>query len=752
MKEAKIASKKATSEVKVEPTESKQINTIDLKEALKSHFGFEGFKDEQEKIIHTLLSGDDVFVIMPTGGGKSLCYQLPALIKGGTAIIISPLIALMKNQVDAIRSLGGDNIAHFLNSSLNKTEITAVKQDITDGKTKLLYIAPETLKKDETLDFLKSINISFVAVDEAHCISEWGHDFRPEYRRIKAMIKEIKDVPVMALTATATPKVQQDIQKNLQMLDATVFKSSFNRDNLYYEVRSKGKKGEAMKDIVSYIKQRMNNKSGIIYCLSRKKVEEIASILQANGIKALPYHAGLDAKMRADHQDRFLMEESDVIVATIAFGMGIDKPDVRFVIHYDIPKSIEGYYQETGRAGRDGLEGECVMYYNPADAEKLEKFLKDKPVAEREIGELLIFEMQAFAETSACRRKFLLNYFGEEYNDNKCNGRCDNCKHPKEKMDARTEAVLALQTINSTKSKQILKVTVDMIVGKKSHEVQLGGLDKAAYFGKGKDKDENFWKSVLRGLLLNGQVTKNIETYGLLSVSEKGEEFIKNPTPFDIALDTKFERYTDDDDDSGNVEMIYDEELYAILKDLCKQEAKAKKLPPYIIFQETSLQEMAFKFPITMEEMSKISGVNLGKAQKFAKPFLAVIEKYVIDNEIERTEDVVIKSVVNKSAKKVVIITNIDKKIALADIARSQNMKMEELLTEIENIVLSGTKLSLKKYVNDLADEENIGYVMDFFRETNENVVEAAMSEFGDEFTKDDLHLMHIHFICEMAN
>ena len=752
MKEAKIASKKATSEDKLVPTESKQINTIDLKEALKSHFGFEGFKDEQEKIIHTLLSGDDVFVIMPTGGGKSLCYQLPALIKGGTAIIISPLIALMKNQVDAIRSLGGDNIAHFLNSSLNKTEITAVKQDITDGKTKLLYIAPETLKKDETLDFLKSINISFVAVDEAHCISEWGHDFRPEYRRIKAMIKEIKDVPVMALTATATPKVQQDIQKNLQMLDATVFKSSFNRDNLYYEVRSKGKKGEAMKDIVSYIKQRMNNKSGIIYCLSRKKVEEIASILQANGIKALPYHAGLDAKMRADHQDRFLMEDSDVIVATIAFGMGIDKPDVRFVIHYDIPKSIEGYYQETGRAGRDGLEGECVMYYNPADAEKLEKFLKDKPVAEREIGELLIFEMQAFAETSACRRKFLLNYFGEEYNDNKCNGRCDNCKHPKEKMDARTEAVLALQTINSTKSKQILKITVDMIVGKKSHEVQLGGLDKAAYFGKGKDKDENFWKSVLRGLLLNGQVTKNIETYGLLSVSEKGEEFIINPTTFDIALDTKFERYTDDDDDSGNVEMIYDEELYAILKDLCKQEAKAKKLPPYIIFQETSLQEMAFKFPITMEEMSKISGVNLGKAQKFAKPFLAVIEKYVIDNEIERTEDVVIKSVVNKSAKKVVIITNIDKKIALADIARSQNMKMEELLTEIENIVLSGTKLSLKKYVNDLADEENIGYVMDFFRETNENVVEAAMSEFGDEFTKDDLQLMHIHFICEMAN
>jgi ATP-dependent DNA helicase RecQ len=752
MKEEKSAPKKAVSEKKPVAKANKNTSTVDLKEALKKYFGFEGFKDEQEQIIQTLLNGDDVFVIMPTGGGKSLCYQLPALMKEGTAIIISPLIALMKNQVDAIRSLGSDKIAHFLNSSLNKTEITAVKQDITDGKTKLLYIAPETLKKDETIDFLKSINISFVAVDEAHCISEWGHDFRPEYRRIKAMIKEIKDVPVMALTATATPKVQQDIQKNLQMLDATVFKSSFNRDNLYYEVRSKGKKGEAMKDIVSYIKQRMNGKSGIIYCLSRKKVEEIASILQANGVKALPYHAGLDAKMRADHQDKFLMEDADVIVATIAFGMGIDKPDVRFVIHYDIPKSIEGYYQETGRAGRDGLDGECVMYYNPADAEKLEKFLKDKPVAEREIGELLIFEMQAFAETSACRRKFLLNYFGEEYAESRCSSRCDNCKHPKEKMDAREDAVLALQTINSTKSKQILKITVDMIVGKKSHEVQLGGLDKSTYFGKGKDKEENFWKSVLRGLLLNGQVTKNIETYGLLSVSEKGEEFIKNPTPFEIALDTKFERFTDDDDDGGNVEMVYDEVLFAMLKDLCKKEAKAKSLPPYIIFQETSLQEMAFKYPITMDELSKIVGVNPGKAQKYGKPFLAIIDKYVKENDIERTEDVVIKSVVNKSAKKVVIITNIDKKIALADIARSQNIKLDELLTEIENIVYSGTKLNLKKYVNDLADEETIGYVIDFFRETNDNPVEAALGEFGDEFSREDLHLMHIHFVSEMAN
>jgi ATP-dependent DNA helicase RecQ len=496
----------------------------------------------------------------------------------------------------------------------------------------------------------------------------------------------------------------------------------------------------------------MNGKSGIIYCLSRKKVEEIASILQANGVKALPYHAGLDAKMRADHQDKFLMEDADVIVATIAFGMGIDKPDVRFVIHYDIPKSIEGYYQETGRAGRDGLDGECVMYYNPADAEKLEKFLKDKPVAEREIGELLIFEMQAFAETSACRRKFLLNYFGEEYAESRCSSRCDNCKHPKEKMDAREDAVLALQTINSTKSKQILKITVDMIVGKKSHEVQLGGLDKSTYFGKGKDKEENFWKSVLRGLLLNGQVTKNIETYGLLSVSEKGEEFIKNPTPFEIALDTKFERFTDDDDDSGNVEMVYDEVLFAMLKDLCKKEAKAKSLPPYIIFQETSLQEMAFKYPITMDELSKIVGVNPGKAQKYGKPFLAIIDKYVKENDIERTEDVVIKSVVNKSAKKVVIITNIDKKIALADIARSQNIKLDELLTEIENIVYSGTKLNLKKYVNDLADEETIGYVIDFFRETNDNPVEAALGEFGDEFSREDLHLMHIHFVSEMAN
>ncbi|MES2379569.1 MAG: DNA helicase RecQ [Bacteroidota bacterium] len=756
MKAEKSVKEKATSAKKVEAKSpakaSKSKSTVDLKGALKKYFGFEGFKDEQEQIIQTLMDGDDVFVIMPTGGGKSLCYQLPALIKEGTAIIISPLIALMKNQVDAIRSLGSEQVAHFLNSSLNKTEIATVKRDITAGKTKMLYIAPETLKKDETIDFLKSINISFVAVDEAHCISEWGHDFRPEYRRIKAMIKEIKDVPVMALTATATPKVQQDIQKNLQMLDAIVFKSSFNRNNLYYDVRSKGKKGEAMKEIVSYIKQRMSGKSGIIYCLSRKKVEEISSILQANGIKALPYHAGLDAKVRASHQDKFLMEDSDVIVATIAFGMGIDKPDVRFVIHYDIPKSIEGYYQETGRAGRDGLDGECVMFYNPADAEKLEKFLKDKPVAEREIGELLIFEMQAFAETSACRRKFLLNYFGEEYDDGKCNSRCDNCKHPKEKTDARAEAVLALQTINSTKSKHILKTTVDMLVGKKSHEVQLGGLDKSPYFAKGKDKEENFWKSVIRGLLLNGQVSKNIETYGLLSVSEKGEEFIKNPTKFDIALDTKFERYTDDDDDSGQIEMVYDEVLLAMLKDLCRKEAKAKGLPPYIIFQETSLQEMAFKYPITMDEMSKITGVNIGKAQKYGKPFLEMIDKYVKENEIERSEDVVIKSVVNKSAKKVVIITNIDKKIALSDIARSQNMTMDDLLSEIENIVYSGTKLSLKKYVNDLADEENVGYVMDFFKETNENVLEAAMGEFGDEFTKNDLHLMHIHFVSEMAN
>lgn len=720
------------------------------KESLKEFFGFDNFKGDQEKIVNSVIHGDDTFVIMPTGGGKSLCYQLPALMLPGVTIIISPLIALMKNQVDQLRSFGTENIAHFLNSSLSKGDITKVKKDVSSGDTKLLYIAPETLKKDETIDFLKSIDISFVAVDEAHCISEWGHDFRPEYRRIKQMIKEIKDVPMMALTATATPKVQQDIQKNLQMNDALVYKSSFNRNNLYYEVRPKGKKNDVLKDIVSYIKNR-KGKSGIIYCLSRKKVEEIAGVLKANGVKALPYHAGLDAKTRASHQDAFLMEECDVIVATIAFGMGIDKPDVRFVIHYDVPKSIEGYYQETGRAGRDGIDSDCLLYYNPADIDKLEKFMKDKPVAEREIGELLIFETQAFAESSACRRKFLLHYFGEEFNEKNCNNMCDNCRHPKTKIDAKAESALVLKTIQAIKGKYVLSHVVDILTGKKSHEVTLSGHEKLEFFGKGKEHDENFWKSLIRVLLLNGYITKNIENYGLLSVNEKGETFIKKPVKIEVALDQQFEKVTDEDERDVEVENVYDEALFAMLKDLTKKVGKQHNLPPYVIFQEPSLEEMASKYPTTMDELAKISGVNKGKATKFGKSFIELIDKYVKENDIEKMEDMVMKSVVNKSAKKIAIITNIDKKISLPDIARSQGLKLDDLLVEMENIILSGTKLNLKSYINDIADEDLQDEVMDYFRSAQDDNLDAAVNEFSGDFSKEDMQLFRLHFISEFA-
>jgi ATP-dependent DNA helicase RecQ len=720
------------------------------KESLKEFFGFDSFKDEQEKIIDSVIKGEDTFVIMPTGGGKSLCYQLPALMLPGVTIIISPLIALMKNQVDQLRSFGTESIAHFLNSSLSKGDITKVKKDVSSGDTKLLYIAPETLKKEETIEFLKSINISFVAVDEAHCISEWGHDFRPEYRRIKQMIKEIKDVPMMALTATATPKVQQDIQKNLQMGDALVYKSSFNRTNLYYEIRPKGKKNDVLKDIVSYINTR-KGKTGIIYCLSRKKVEEIAGVLKANGIKALPYHAGLDAKTRAAHQDAFLMEDCDVIVATIAFGMGIDKPDVRFVIHYDVPKSIEGYYQETGRAGRDGIDSDCILYYNPADIDKLEKFMKDKPVAEREIGELLIFETQAFAESSACRRKFLLHYFGEEFDDNNCNKMCDNCRHPKVKIDAKAESVLALNTINAVKGKYVLNHIVDVLIGKKTHEVTLSGHEKLEYFGKGKTQDENFWKSLIRVLLLNGFISKNIENYGLLSVNERGEAFIKKPTKIEVALDQKFEKVTDEDEKDVEVENVYDEVLFALLKELTKTVGKQQNLPPYVIFQEPSLEEMASKYPTTIDELAKITGVNKGKANKFGKPYIELIEKYVKENDIEKLDEMVMKSVVNKSAKKIAIITNIDKKVNLPDIARSQGLKMDELLIEMENIILSGTKLNLKNYINDIADEDLQDEVMDYFRGAQDDNLDAAVNEFSSDFSKEEVQLFRLYFIAEYA-
>lgn len=727
-------------------------SSVNLKDSLKEFFGFNTFKGNQEQIIDTVIHGDDVFVIMPTGAGKSLCYQLPALIKPGTAIVISPLIALMKNQVDAIRGFGStDAVAHFLNSSLSKGEIMRVKDDITEGKTKLLYIAPETLKKEETLDFLKSINISFVAVDEAHCISEWGHDFRPEYRRIKTMVKDLGDIPMMALTATATPKVQADIQKNLNMGDATVFKSSFNRTNLYYEVRNKDKKDKVYKEIVAYIKQRQG-KSGIIYCLSRKKVEEIAEMLKVNGVKALPYHAGLDAKTRAQHQDMFLMEEADVIVATIAFGMGIDKPDVRFVIHYDVPKSLEGYYQETGRAGRDGLEGECILFYNPSDIEKLEKFMKDKPVAEREIGAQLLFETSSYAESSQCRRKMLLHYFGEHFDDADCGKMCDNCRHPKEKLDVTAEMVKALKTIDGLGGKFNLKHIANVLQGIKAQEVTDYEHHKSEFFGIGKDKDDKFWKAVVRLGLLNSFIDKDIENYGLLSVSEAGKEYIAAPQPVEMALDNTYDKITEDDFESVAVENIFDKTLYAMLKDLTKKIGKQKGLPPYVIFQDPSLEDMASKYPIAMEEMETIVGVGKNKALKFGKPFIEMIAKYVEENDIERPQDIVIRTVPNKSGKKVQIIQNIDKKVSLDDISRSNGISMADLIKELENIVDSGTKINIKYYINDHLDEERQDEIFDYFKSSDEDSIQKAYDEFDGEYSLEELQLMRIQFISEMAN
>ncbi len=728
------------------------VESVDLKGALKDFFGFDTFKGNQESIVQSVIEGKDCFVIMPTGAGKSLCYQLPALILDGTAIIISPLIALMKNQVDAIRGFGTtDAIAHFLNSSLSKTEIQKVKADILDGKTKLLYVAPETLKKEETVDFLRQINISFVAVDEAHCISEWGHDFRPEYRNIKKIVKEIKDVPMMALTATATPKVQADIQKNLGMGEATVFKSSFNRSNLYYEIRPKDKKDRVMKDIISYIKSR-SRKSGIIYCLSRKKVEEIAQVLSVNGIKALAYHAGMDAKTRASHQDKFLMEEVDVIVATIAFGMGIDKPDVRFVIHYDIPKSLEGYYQETGRAGRDGLDGECLLYYNPNDIEKLEKFMKDKPVAEREIGSQLLFETSSYAESSQCRRKMLLHYFGEQFDEAECNKMCDNCRHPKEKFDVSEEMRTTLLAINSLGGRFNLKHVVDVLTGTKSNEVVDYGNDKNDYFAQGQDKEPLFWKGVIRLGLLHGYLAKNIENYGLLSVTPKGNQYIEEPTAIEMALDSKFDKVKEEDFDTAQMENIFDETLFGMLKELCKKVGKAKNLPPYVIFQDPSLEDMATKYPVSMEELENIIGVGKNKALKFGKPFVELIAKYVEEHDIERPGDILVRSVANKSGKKIAIIQNIDKKIGLDVISKSNGVSMEELLREIEHIVYSGTKLNLKYYINDMLDEERQDEIFDYFRGSEVDSLDLAYDEFDGEYSIEELQLMRIQFISEMAN
>ena len=725
---------------------------VDLKKSLKEFFGFDSFKGMQEEVISTIMQGNDCFVIMPTGAGKSLCYQLPALISPGTAIIISPLIALMKNQVDAIRGFGeSESIAHFLNSSLTKTQSEKVKADVASGKTKMLYVAPETLKKDETIEFLRSVTVSFVAVDEAHCISEWGHDFRPEYRRIKQIVKEIDDVPMVALTATATPKVQLDIQKSLNMQDAEVFKSSFNRDNLYYEVLPKGSKAQTMKDLISFVNKR-KGKSGIIYCLSRKKTEDVAEILRANGVNALAYHAGLDAKTRAGNQDKFLMEDADVICATIAFGMGIDKPDVRFVIHYDVPKSLEGYYQETGRAGRDGLDGDCMLFYNPKDTEKLEKFLKDKPVAEREIGTQLISEMAFFAESSQCRRKSLLHYFGETFPADDCGKMCDNCRYPREALDATEELVIALETIKHTVGKVDLQHIVNILIGKLSPEVKAYKHNAFQHFGVGKEQGVNFWKTLLRYGQINNLIIKNIELYGLLSISEQGLAYLENPTKVAIALDKEFEGVSDSDFDKIQLEAVFDKDLYTRLKELQKEVAKEMGLPPYVIFQQTSLEDMAFKYPMNMEEMENISGVGKNKAKKFGKPFITLISEYVEENNIERPDDLVLKSVVNKSAKKIHIIQNIDKKVPLEDIAKGQGMDYQELLDELEAIVCSGTQVDLMYYIDELIDEEGREDIYDFLKSEDTGNIDKAVDEYDGEFSHEEMKVFQIQFMSDVAN
>jgi ATP-dependent DNA helicase RecQ len=719
---------------------------------LKRFFGYDTFKGNQEVIIKSVLENKDTFIIMPTGGGKSLCYQLPALILEGTAIIISPLIALMKNQVDALRNFGAEKgIAHFLNSSLSKQEIIDVKKDLTSGKTKLLYVAPESLTKDENVLFLKDINISFYAIDEAHCISEWGHDFRPEYRRLRPIIENIgQKVPVMALTATATPKVQQDIQKNLNMLNAVIFKSSFNRPNLYYEVRSKG--SDVVKEIIKYIKANPG-KSGIIYCLSRKKVEEIAETLQVNGIRALPYHAGLDSQTRVINQDKFLMEEVEVIVATIAFGMGIDKPDVRFVIHHDIPKSLEGYYQETGRSGRDDGEGNCIAFYSYDDILKLEKFMKDKPVAEQEIAKALLLETVAYTESSVCRRKQLLHYFGEIYLEENCHN-CDNCLHPKAKFEGRDYVMLLLETVLEVKQLFKAKHIVNILIGKNSATIKTMRHNKLSVFGKGMEKDERFWDSVIRQALIERLLVKDIDNYGLLKVSPEGMKFYKKPHSFMLTSEYEYEQPEDDEFFAGgHTTSTADKTLFSLLKDLRKEISRKEKLPPFVIFQDPSLEDMAIQYPITLDELKQITGVGAGKALKYGKPFIELIAQYVEENEIIRPMDMVVKSVVNKSGLKVYIIQNIDRKIDLDDIAFAKNLTMDELLTEIERIVASGTKLDLNFYIEKNVDPYHQEEIFEYFHDAESDSVDVALTELGeDEYNKEEIRLMRIRFMSEVGN